>query len=217
MNKAAKAVYISAGGFVLLLLLTASLHTSAEPPARLNHISGKAYILKASKAHEEEAAVNTPIGVGDRLSTTDGRAEIYLHRGKFIRLDHNTRVDFMKLPDDKNDTIQLRILSGSVYLDMDWLNGEKSFEVHTADLSLYILEKGTYRVDVRKSMETEVFVFEGLLEASLDTGAFLIKDEQRIEAIDGHSTSRPSGFIVATEDSFDHWNHDRALTLGKKF
>lgn len=184
-----------------------------ESFARISHISGKVFVQRAAEMGYEEGEINMPISEGDRIGTLDGRAEIYIHRGKFIRLDHNTKVDFLKLQDKTNDIIQLRIWSGNVYLHAQRLEEEKNIEVHTTDISLYILDRGTYRIDVRENMETEVFVFRGLLEAALDTGSYLIKDEQRIEAIDGRSTSKPSGFIVSNEDSFDRWNYNRDQTL----
>lgn len=180
-----------------------------ESFARLSHISGTVFIQRAAEMGSEEGEINMPISEGDRIGTMDGRAEIYIHRGKFIRLDHNTKIDFLKLQDKTNDIIQLRIWSGNVYVHAQRLEEEKNIEVHTTDVSLYILDRGTYRIDVRENMETEVFVFSGVLEAALDTGSFLVKDEQRIEAIDGRSTSKPSGFIVSIEDSFDKWNYDR--------
>jgi hypothetical protein len=219
MKKASRAFLIYTG--ILYLFLAAGALSFAEEDipytnesfARLTFISGKAFIQRAADSGFEEGEINMPISEGDRLGTTDGRAEIYLYRGKYIRLDHNTKVDFLKLPDKTNTITQLRIWSGNVYIHVQRVEEEKNIEVHTTDVSLYILDRGIYRIDVRENMETEVFVFYGLLEAALDSGSFLIKDEQRIEAIDGESTSRPSGFDAATRDSFDWWNHDRDMAL----
>ena len=219
MKKASRAFLIYAG--MLCLLLSTRIPSKAsedisytnESFARLTYLSGKAFIQRAADAGFEEGQINMPIAEGDLLGTTDGRAEIYLYQGKYIRLDHNTKVDFLKLPDKVNTITQLRIWSGNVYVQVQKLEEEKNIEVHTADVSLYILDRGTYRIDLRENMETEVFVFNGLLEAALDTGSFLVKDEQRIEAIDGESTSRPTGFDADTRDSFDYWNHDRDMAL----
>lgn len=177
--------------------------------ARLSFLTGNIYVQRASELGYEEGEVNMPISEGDRLGTTEGRAEIYLGRGNYVRLDHNTKIDFPKLPDKFNELTQIQIWSGNVYFRIKFLEKEKNIEIHTPDISVYLLEKGLYRIDVRENGETEIFVFRGLVEASGETDSVLIKDEQRLEAIDGHFTSRPTRFYAVAEDSFDRWSEHR--------
>lgn len=183
--------------------------------ARLSYITGNTYIQRAADLGYEEGVVNMPISEGDRLGTTEGRAEIYLGKGNYVRLDHNTKIDFLKLPDKRNDLIQIQIWLGNVYFRVKFLEKEKNIEIHTPDVSVYLLEKGLYRIDVREQGETEIFVFNGLIEAAGDTGSVLVKDEQRLEAIDGHFASRPSRFHAVAEDSFDRWSEYRDYQIRK--
>lgn len=182
---------------------------------RLNYITGSTYIQRAADLSYEEGELNTPISKGDRLGTTDGRAEILLGRGNYIRLDYNTKIDFLSLPEKENDLTQIRIWSGNIYLSVNNLEREKSIEIHTSDISFYILDAGLYRVDVREDTETELFVFNGLVEAAGESGSVLTKDEQRVEAIEGRFTSRPTRFMAVAEDSFDRWSEDRDSEVGK--
>jgi len=191
-----------------LLKAEESVYTN-DSFARLSFISGNTYIQRASDLSYEEGVVNMPITEGDRLGTTEGRAEIYLGRGNYLRLDHNTKVDFFKLPDRRNDTIQIQVWSGNVYFSLRSLEREKGVEIHTPDVSLYILDEGLYRIDVRDGGETELFVFEGLVEASGESGSVLVKREQKLEAIDGHFPSHPVSFYAVAEDSFDRWSEYR--------
>jgi hypothetical protein len=92
---------------------------------------------------------------------------------------------------------------------------EKDIEVHSSDVSVYVLDTGLYRIDVRPNAETEVFVFSGLVEAAGETGSVLIKDEQRVEATAGHFTSRPTAFFAVADDSFDRWSEDRDAQIRK--
>jgi len=210
--------------FVLAIVLIFSLSSlNAEEPrytndsfARLSFITGSTYIQRASDLSYEEGVVNMPVTEGDRLGTTDGRAEIYLGRGNYVRLDHNTKIDFFKLPDRRSDLVQLQIWSGNVYFNLRSLEREKSVEIHTPDISLYILDEGLYRIDVRENGETEIFVFDGLIEASGEKGSVLVKREQRLEAIDGYIPSRPSSFYAVAEDSFDRWCEYRDSQVRKR-
>ncbi len=205
---------------LLLLFLTISY---AEDPeytnnsiARLSYVNGNAFIQRSSELAYEEGVVNMPIAQGDRVGTTDGRAEVYFGKGKYIRLDNKTKVDFINLPKRGNDLIQIRIWSGHVYFSVNSLDREKSLEIHTADVSIYILDEGLYRINVRENQETEIFVFNGLIEAAGESGSVLIKEAQKLVAIDGHFTSRPIRFHTVAEDSFDRWNEDRDITLRER-
>ena len=49
-----------------------------------------------------------PVAEGDRIGTTDGRAEIYLGKKNYLRLDQNTKIDFLALPKKDAELIRLR-------------------------------------------------------------------------------------------------------------
>lgn len=204
---------------VLIFFLTALYAENTEYTnnsfARLSYISGNSYIQKATDLNFEEGEVNMPVTEGDRLGTTDGRVEIYLGKGNYIRLDSNTKVDFLQLPKAGSDLTRIRIWSGNVYLCMDSLEREKSMEIHTSDVSFYLLDSGNYRIDVRENAETEIFVFQGMIEAAGESNSVLVKDAQRLEVIEGHFTSRPTRFHAASEDSFDRWSENREAEIRK--
>jgi len=208
---------------ILMGLALCFLFLSAEEPsytnysiARLSFITGNIFIQRASDIGYEQGVVNMPIVEGDRLGSTEGRAEIYLSRGNYIRLDHNTKIDFLKLPDKANDLTQIQLWAGNIYLSLKSLAKEKSIQVHTPDVSIYLLSEGLYRIDVRKDSETEIFVFNGLVEAAGEEGSTLIKDAQRLEATAGRFTSPPSRFLAVAEDSFDRWSEYRDLQIHKE-
>jgi len=184
--------------------------------ARLNFLTGKAYIQRAADLGYEEVVVNMPISEGDRLGTTDGRAEIYLGKGNYIRLDKDTKIDFLNLPKKGYDLVRIRIWSGNVNFNIKSLEEEKNIEIHTSDVSIYVLDEGVYRIDVRQNKETEIFVFEGMVEAAGETGSVLIKDEQRLEVSNARFTSRPTRFFAVAEDSFDRWSEHRDSKIRKQ-
>ncbi|MCK4557289.1 MAG: FecR domain-containing protein, partial [Candidatus Aminicenantes bacterium] len=177
--------------------------------ARLSYTTGTTYIQRAADLGFDEAEVNTPITEGDRLGTTDGRAEIYLGKGNYVRLDKNSKIDFMNLPKKDYGLVRVRIWAGSAYFHVKSLKEEKDIEIHTSDVSIYILDAGLYRIDVRENSKTEIFVFAGLVEAAGETGSVLIKDEQRLEVSNARFTSRPTRFMAVAEDSFDRWSTQR--------
>ncbi len=206
----------------IILLFSLSATNADEPVrytndtfARLSYINGKVFIQRAAELDYEEGMANMPVTEGDRMGTTEGRAEIYMGRGKYLRLDQHTKMDFLSLPNPVNDLTRIQIWRGNIFFSIMSLKKEKSIEIHTDDASLYVLEAGLYRIDVRGD-ETEIFVFRGLLEAAGETGSVLIRDAQRMEAVDGHFLGRPSGFAAMTEDSFNRWSEGREIEVRKR-
>ena len=183
--------------------------------ARLSYINGNVYIQRAIELDYEEAVVNMPVSEGDRMGTTEGRAEIYMGRGKYLRLDRHTKMDFLNLPSPENDLMRIQIWRGNIFLSILSLKKEKMIEIHTDDASLFVLEAGLYRIDVREE-ETEIFVFRGLLEAAGESGSVLIREAKRMEAMNGYFLGRPSAFAAVVEDSFDRWSEGRDHEVRKR-
>ena len=206
--------------FLVIFFCSLSVLKAQEEPkytndsfARLSYISGNVYIQRGPDLGFEEGIINMPVEEGDRLGTTEGRAEIYLSRNNYLRLDNNTKVDFLNLPKKGYDLIRLRVFSGNIYLSVNRLEKEKSIEIHTADVSCYVLDKGLYRIDVSENKKTEIFVFRGVMEAAGEAGSQLLKSEQALEVSEGRFDSRPQRFLAVAEDTFDRWSDSRESYL----
>jgi len=164
-----------ATGILIALLFFISASNAEETQytnnsfARLSYVKGDIYVQRSTDLGYEEGVVNMPISEGDRMGTTDGRAEIYLGNGNYVRLDNETKIDFITLPDKTSELIRIRVWTGHIYFRVSGLEEEKSIEIHTPDVSIYVLDNGLYRIDVRQGSETEIFVYEGMLEAAVLT------------------------------------------------
>jgi len=185
--------------------------------ARLSYITGNAYIQRAADLGYEEGQVNMPITEGDRIGTTDGRAEIFIGKKNYIRLDQNTKLDFLNLPKKDSNLIRLRAWTGNVYVAVNTLEKEKAIEVLTSDATFYILDKGLYRIEVKENKETEILVFSGMVEASGEEGSMLVKKEQRLSISDGRFLSKPSQFFASADDAFDRFNESRDSKMNRQF
>ncbi len=184
-----------------------------ESFARLSFISGSVYVQKSSEEGYEEGIINMPIEEGNRLGTTDGRLELHLTRGTYLRLDNDTKVEVMNLPKKNSNLTRLHILKGNVYLSVKRLDEEKSIEVHTPDASFYVLAEGLYRIDVRENKKTDIFVFYGILEAAGEEGSLLVKSELNLSIASGRFSGRPMRFLAVAEDAFDRWSESREASL----
>jgi hypothetical protein len=188
-----------------------------ESVARLSFVEGKAFVQRASDLGYEEGALNMPISEGDRIGTADGRAEIHFGKGNYIRLDNDTKLDVLNLPKKEDDVTRLRVWSGNIYLVVGTLNKEKGIELHTADSSFYVLDRGVYRVDVQENRDTQIQVYQGLIEAAGEGGSTLLKASQRLQVAEGRFASKPSSFIAVADDGFDKFNESRNSVTGRQY
>lgn len=210
-------------GLISCLMLFFSLASSQEiryterSLARLSHITGHTFVQKAGELVYEEAVVNMPLAEGDRINTTEGRAEIYIGSGNYVRLDFNTKIDLNKLPSIENDLIQIKLWTGNIIVSLESLDKEKNIELHTADISIYVLDRGLYRVNVNKNRNTEFIVYEGVVEAAGESESLLLKGGQKLEAQRGYYTEIPLDFMTAANDNFYEWSHQRDSILRQHF
>ena len=187
-----------------------------ESIAAVSFVEGKAFVQRASDLGYEEAALNMPISEGDRISTSDGRVEIHFGRGNYIRLDNESKVDILNLPKKGDEIARIRVWSGSAFLVVGTLKAEKAIELHTADSSFYVLDRGVYRVDVRENRNTEIQVYQGLIEVAGEEGSTLLKASQKLEIAEGRFASKPSSFIAVSNDGFDRFNESRTAATGRE-
>jgi len=188
-----------------------------ESVARLSFVEGKVFVQRASDLGYEEGALNMPVSEGDRIGTADGRAEIHFGKGNYVRLDNDTKLDVLNLPKKEDDVTRLRVWSGNIYLVVGTLKKEKGIELHTADSSFYVLDRGIYRMDVRENRDTEIQVYQGLIEAAGQEGSTLLKASQRLEVSEGRFASKPSSFIAVADDGFDKFNESRNSVTGRQY
>lgn len=177
--------------------------------ARLSFVKGDVFIERAGDMGYEEGVVNLPIVEGDKLGTREGRAEIHFGRKNYLRIDSFTQLDFVVLPREGKDEIKLHVLSGNIFLRVSYLDEDMTFDIHTPDGSFYILEEGLYRFSVSENKETEVFVYEGSVEAAGEEGSLLVESEQKLIVSNGYFTSDPVAFYARLDDGFSRWNEER--------
>jgi len=213
-----RSVGVLLGAFLVLAPLFAAAETddySDYSFARLNYVRGEVSVQRASDLGTETAEVNLPLVEGDKLLTKDGQAEVQFGRRNYLRVDSFSQVEFAVLPSEGKSGIKVHLLEGRAYLRISSLGEEKSVEVHSPDVSFYILEEGLYRFEVKADNETEIFVHEGSAEAAGEGGSVVVKAREKLAAVRGELLSDPENFY-ARSDGFDQWNESRDDLFGRR-
>lgn len=202
--------------FLVFLVFCVSLSMASEDTeyysysyARLSYVNGDVFIQRAGDNGFEEGDVNLPIVEGDKIGSREGRAEIHFGKKNYLRIDRQTQLDLIELPKQGSDVIQLHLLSGDIFLRINYLQREKDFEIHTPDASFYILEEGLYRFVVRENVQTEVMVYEGSLEAAGQEGSVIVEENESLFASEGSFRSDSSDYYTEYDDSFANWSSSR--------
>lgn len=202
--------------FLVFLVFCVSLSMASEDTeyysysyARLSYVNGDVFIQRAGDNGFEEGDVNLPIVEGDKIGSREGRAEIHFGKKNYLRIDRQTQLDLIELPKQGSDVIQLHLLSGDIFLRINYLQREKDFEIHTPDASFYILEEGLYRFVVRENVQTEVMVYEGSIEAAGQEGSVIVEENESLFASDGSFRSDSSDYYTENDDSFANWSSSR--------
>ena len=180
-----------------------------ESYARMSYVNGDVYIQRAEDLGYEEGVVNLVLIQGDKIGTREGRSEIHLGDSNYIRMDRNTQIEFVRMPNREEDATGIHILSGSLFLRINFIGNDKFFEVHSPDASFYIMEEGLYCLSVMQSNQTEIRVFEGRAEAAGEEGSLLIEAEEMVTVSNGRFVSEPTYFYASMDSGFYEWNRSR--------
>jgi len=173
--------------------------------ARLSYAQGSVSTQRGDNAEWVAAGVNSPISVGDRVSTNQGgRAEIQLDYANIIRLSDNATV---KIANISREGVQVQIGQGLVTYSL--LKGaEASAEIDTPNSSIHPSGPGVYRINVTPDGQTTLVVRDGSAEVTEPQGSAQVERGQviTIQGIDNPEYKIDSAPV---NDSWDTWNDER--------
>jgi hypothetical protein len=173
---------LSQGKSVLALLAAVVLSVPAwgagtnertPAPGTLNYIEGQASI--GSEALSTKSAGNAEVDPGQTLATQNGRAEMLLTPGIFLRLDHNSAVKMIS--PSLTDT-QMAVVSGRAMVEVDQLFKANDISIHEGNATARLLKTGLYEFDAGNH---EIRVFDGQ--------AMVNANDERVRLKGGHEVA----------------------------
>lgn len=175
--------------------------------ARIAFLSGSASFNRGDDPDAwDEAVVNFPMTLGDRLYTAkDGRVELQ-SPGARIFLGPETELAALELRDDVR---QLSLTVGTASFRVNRLNDGEVFEVDTPNVAFTFRSAGYYRVDVDRDGNTFASVFKGAAVAAAAGGEVELQVGDAIR-IDGLDEPRYDVVALPRSDPFDRWVEERS-------
>jgi len=138
------------------------------------------------------------------LTTKDGRAEVLLNPGAFLRVGENSSV---RMVSNKLSDSRMEFLSGEIVIEADGTStkaGEDIVTILYKDTAVHVRKSGIYRFD---SQPAELRVYSGEAEVQ-GGGNSLIVRNSRMVALDAPLTAEK--FDPKDMDSLSRWSRRRA-------
>jgi len=165
MKKSSKAV----GGFFLAALLSSPAWGSLSPqPGTVNYIEGQTAI--GAKALTEQSMGSATLAAGQSLSTENGRAEILLTPGVFLRVDHHSSV---RMVSPGLATLE----KGRAMVEVADIRPEHNIRIGENNSSTQLLKAGLYDFDADRGI---IRVFDGKAEVQMAGQHIEVKSGQQV-------------------------------------
>jgi hypothetical protein len=135
------------------------------------------------------------------LATQDGRAEVLLTPGVFLRLDENS--SFKMLSNHLSDTA-LEVVSGSAILEVDEMLKDNAITLHFKNGTISLDKRGLYRFDTELS---RMRVYDGQADVLVDQKTTTVRKGRQVVFGDALVASN---FDTNDSDPFYRWASRRA-------
>jgi hypothetical protein len=199
----------------LVTLCATAFGQNANPasPGTLNYIEGQASI--EGRSLSSQSVGNTALQAGQVLATANGKAEILLTPGIFLRLGDDSTVQMVST--DLTHT-EIRLEQGHANVEVDQIYPQNTILVDLKNGQTQLLKNGLYAFDAGNST---VRVFDG--KAAVYSGANLQANVKPIDVKGGHQLVlngepfKPQGFNKdqASADPLYKWSSLRSNYLGQ--
>jgi hypothetical protein len=196
-----------AGLFLAAVLSVPAWGMNASPnsavPGTVNYVEGQAYA--GGQQLDQNSIRNTTLKVGQSLSTDNGKVEVLLTPGVFLRAGSNSSVKM--LANGLADT-ELRVMNGHAMVEVDQIYPQNDLRVVEGKATARIMKPGLYDFDLQQN---QMRVFDG--EAMVQDGDKQIKLKAGHElAVAANAPEKAQGFdkkAYASDDLY-RWSSLRS-------
>lgn len=186
-----------------------------DPPgraARLQYMTGSVSVQPQGTGDWVAGELNRPLTNSDNIwADKDSRAEISVGTGE-IRIGAESSLTLTNI---NENTVQLQLHQGALYLHVRRLYDNEKYEVDTPNQAFTVEKPGDYRFDVNPDADkTVVTVWSGQGESTGDGQPVEIHANEQVKFTNGtsltmerHAAPAPDGFdqwAQARDNKFDH-------------
>lgn len=188
------------------------IHVISARAGGINLIQGTVSVLRKAETNWTPAVSQKRLKTGDRLRTgIDGRAEMLLNPGSYLRLDHESEIE---LTNPTLDQLVVTITRGTTLFEVTGAKDTRLYiTVETPQGRVLITQAGVYRIGVRPDGAVEATVRKGVLQLASVTGQKI--GDGRVVILNGKTVNVAKVDKKAAEDAFEVWSQGRAEMLAQ--
>ena len=181
----------------------------------INAITGQATVHSRGNGDWQVLSITDDLNAGDRVRTgDDGRIEILLNPGSYLRLGGNSEVELL---DNTLENLEVRLLRGTAIVEATGADGlELNIGISTPHTKLAIVRQGLYRLSVVPGDGTELIVRKG--RVILSDSHTKVKGGNKV-VFSGTNVSvaklTKEEKKLKDNEEVDVWSKQRAETLAK--
>lgn len=185
-----------------------SLYVISAKAGAINFVSGKVAIDRKS-AKSAYLVKGDTVEKGERVRTgADGKAEILLNPGSYVRISENADLKFVST---SLDDLRIGLNSGSAIFEIITDDGF-NVVVGTPKSSYQLVKSGIYRVDALSDGTGKISVWKG--KAKYGTGKNdVVKSGQTTAIVNGQVSVQK--FDRDNKGEFETWSKDRAKEIAR--
>src|SRR5579862_4614583 len=186
--------------------------TQPARPGTINYVEGTAF-LDGQPLHGNQAG-NATVEAGQELRTANGKAEILLTPGVFLRLNDNSTI---KMVTPNLTLTQVELEQGRAGIEVDEIHDQNNLEVIDAGVTTRLDKTGYYEFDAGKPT---AMVFKGQAKTQVADGKWrTIKGDHELLLTGGPNgqslaKEKPADFDGAGDDLYN-WSRLRSEYLAE--
>jgi len=191
--------------FLALTLPAAAQSVISTRSGVIHYFEGAVYL--GDRPLESHLGKFPSVPQGAELRTLDGRAEVLLTPGVFLRMGEHSSIRMVS--NDLADT-QVQLETGSVIVDSGEPNLDTSVTLICKDRRVHLLQKGVYRVD---SDPPHLWVSQGAAEVFDGTAGkpVSVADGMKLSLVD--AAPAPERSIGESADALSDWADGRGESI----
>ena len=179
----------------------------------INAITGTASVITRSGGGWEQLMITDDLRSGDRVKTAlDGRVEILLNPGSYLRLGGNSEVELL---DNSLANLEIRLWRGTAIVEATGADGlELNIGISTPHTRVAIVRQGLYRLHVVPEDATELIVRKGRVILS-DSQTKIKGGNKIVFSATNTTVAKLTKEEKKNKDEVEVWSKQRAETLAK--
>jgi hypothetical protein len=192
---------------MILFILPRYSHSSDLAIFRTSLIEGDVQLKTGQISEWVPASVNMPLKDGDMLwIPEEGKLEIQLNEGSFLRLDENSSIDINA---SDRDSFHFYLTQGHAYINFKGVNNH-AIKIDTPVSSVYAYDRSTFRIDLSRHGYQEVSVLNGLVYVEERSGKTRVTAGKTL-SLKGDNYADIS--LLGPPDAWERWNRHRDTRL----